>query len=362
MKNTQKTIKQLPVERKLLLLALSIGTLSGVLSVLLETFTLTSLNPKIIALVAITLVLATLLAIALLSHNFTVLTVIAHIILISSGLFLSSYFVSTLVNRNNVSLVAEMGTFSSWFFALYLLIFWIYGINLGKKVSFFFYCAIFIITLVFYFPFKINIDNIIEIRVLTSFFLANAVLILALANFKKRFDSQAAIAKEMELAAYTDILTGIGNRSYLQKEFLAELERAKRYGKFFSVALVDIDHFKSINDNYGHDVGDEVIKYVAHCLQAEIRGTDKVGRWGGEEFLLIFPELESNKTEVVCSRIRKIISEHKFKDPINKNITVSIGVATWQNQDVVDSLTKRADMALYRAKREGRNRVIALEG
>ena len=267
MKNPEiTTTVEPPVERKILLLGLLIGALSSGLFTWLELLSKSVPIYKTITFPSITLLLIILFIITLLNRN---LAIVAHILIISLGLLLGSYLIFSLLNRDSLSLITEVSKFGPWVFSLYALIFWVYGINLGKKIAIFYYLFTFAITLVLRLPFLLDGERLEEIHVLLGFYLSNAVLILMLANFQERLDSQSRVAEKMHLAAHTDQLTNLGNRLYIQKVFLEEIERVKRYGKGFSLAIIDIDHFKSINDNYGHNVGDEVIKHIALLLKLE---------------------------------------------------------------------------------------------
>ncbi len=158
--------------------------------------------------------------------------------------------------------------------------------------------------------------------------------------------------KEM---AERDPLTGIYNRRALNR-FLEEfLHKFRIYGEKFSVIMFDIDHFKRINDTFGHDVGDYVLKEVVNVTKRCIRKQDIFGRWGGEEFLIILPYTTLDVAVKVAERIRTSLEFHTF-EKVGK-VTASFGVTEVKVEDTIESLIRRADEALYRAKRKGRNRV-----
>lgn len=158
-----------------------------------------------------------------------------------------------------------------------------------------------------------------------------------------------------EKLAITDRLTGLFNRLKLDQAFSSEYERCLRYGHPLSVVIFDIDHFKSVNDNFGHQVGDSVLIAIADILKDSIRTVDIAGRWGGEEFLVISPETDAQGAEVLAEKIRQRIESQSFVAVGKK--TASFGVAEYTDGDSIDALTSRADEALYRAKESGRNRV-----
>ncbi|MCW2249357.1 diguanylate cyclase (GGDEF)-like protein [Azospirillum fermentarium] len=156
----------------------------------------------------------------------------------------------------------------------------------------------------------------------------------------------------------TDSLTGIGNRSYLNERLPQEIDRARRYGRPFAVVLLDIDHFKAINDLYGHLTGDAVLRHFTTVIRATVRTTDMPGRWGGEEFLVLCPETTAEQALALAQRLCTAVRAHDF--PTGRTHTVSAGVAALIPDDTVDGLLHRADAGLYRAKAEGRDRAMAL--
>lgn len=161
--------------------------------------------------------------------------------------------------------------------------------------------------------------------------------------------------EKLERISITDSLTQAYNRTKYQEVMKAEIERIKRYGRPLSLVMFDIDHFKKINDTYGHDVGDSVLKTLARIVQNKSREIDCLIRWGGEEFIIIAPETDSRGAAVMAEKIRKAVESHKF-DTAGK-VTVSFGVTEMKREDTEDSLIKRADQAMYTAKEKGRNRV-----
>lgn len=162
--------------------------------------------------------------------------------------------------------------------------------------------------------------------------------------------------KRLEVISVTDKLTGIFNRRKLDEILHLEIEKTKRYDQTLSIILIDIDHFKRVNDTYGHQTGDEVLKSVSKVLQTNIRKIDFLGRFGGEEFLIICPQTGKEGAMSLAEDMRKRIAEYEF--PTVKNVTISLGVTTYKDDDNEDSLIKRCDAALYQAKGDGRNKAI----
>ena len=161
--------------------------------------------------------------------------------------------------------------------------------------------------------------------------------------------------KKIEALSVTDPLTQLFNRLKIEDVFKLEIERANRYQKPLSVIIVDIDYFKLVNDTYGHDIGDEVLKSISKILKENIRSTDTLGRWGGEEFIILVPETNKDQTTLLAEKIRISIEIYKFSKI--KNLTASFGVSSFTQDDTKESLIKKADNALYKAKEMGRNRV-----
>ena len=165
--------------------------------------------------------------------------------------------------------------------------------------------------------------------------------------------------KEMEeairLLSVTDKLTQLPNRLKLDEVLEKEVERAARTGISFAVVLLDIDQFKQINDKFGHQVGDRTLEDLSKILRSGIRVTDTIGRWGGEEFLLIAPHTDLSGGLLVAEKLREEIASVSFQTV--DRMTCSFGVSVWQPGDTSSGIISRADEALYLAKRNGRNRV-----
>lgn len=164
---------------------------------------------------------------------------------------------------------------------------------------------------------------------------------------------------EIHLLATTDSLTGIANRREFTAILSKEMDRSKRYGTPMSLAMYDLDFFKRVNDSFGHDMGDYVLQAVTAVVKQHLRANDVVGRWGGEEFMVLMPS-DMQSALNVAEKLRLEISGQRF-DKVNA-ITASFGVATFEPQDDLNSLLKRVDDALYLAKERGRNRVEMLSG
>lgn len=178
----------------------------------------------------------------------------------------------------------------------------------------------------------------------------------------KDITDQKELEKVLREQAVLDGLTGLYNKRALLGILNDEVGRSRRYHRTFTIILLDIDHFKNVNDTYGHPAGDEVLKGVAGLIKAGVRSQDKTARYGGEEFAAILPETEAAGGLVVAERLRRLIADHPFKvldhrgSETDITVTVSLGVALFpQDGDATEALISRADGALYEAKNSGRN-------
>ncbi|WP_300302388.1 GGDEF domain-containing protein [Anaerosolibacter sp.] len=158
----------------------------------------------------------------------------------------------------------------------------------------------------------------------------------------------------LEYLVNYDGLTKLYNRRYFNEYLGKEISIVERYAKDLSLVMFDIDHFKKVNDTYGHDIGDSVLKELSNLVQNHIRQSDMLARIGGEEFAVVAPETDGESAVLLSEKIRKIVEEHDFMH-VGK-ITISLGVTQFTQGDSSDSIYKRADIALYKAKNNGRNR------
>lgn len=180
--------------------------------------------------------------------------------------------------------------------------------------------------------------------------------------YVKLMEHQAELETEnqmLHLLSYEDSLMKIGNRRAMEVELSYAEASTRRYNKTYAVALIDVDFFKKYNDNYGHQAGDDALAAIAHALKSSIRDTDRLYRYGGEEILLLLPELSGKKAFSAAERAKKAVENLQIphaKSPLGR-VTVSIGVASEQGEEWKLLIT-RADKALYNAKKSGRNKVL----
>ena len=169
---------------------------------------------------------------------------------------------------------------------------------------------------------------------------------------------------ELERISRTDALTGLDNRRHLEERLEEQFEHAKRLHEHFAVVMCDLDKFKSVNDTYGHQAGDAVLRQCAELLKKEAREIDRVGRYGGEEFMLVLPGAQLDSAVTFAERVRKAVEAHTFSfDGGTLRRTMSLGVASWPHAKLsdCDGLVRAADDALYVAKETGRNRVVRFD-
>jgi len=186
----------------------------------------------------------------------------------------------------------------------------------------------------------------------------------AMLRIKELTDQLAAANVKLGELAVTDTLTGLCNRRALYAHLEREFNRSRRYGNPFSVLMLDIDHFKSVNDTWGHAVGDRVLVTVSSILKNTVRKTDFVGRYGGEEFLIVAPETPHAAGAVLGERIRRAVEEGTSQVEGQPRVTISIGVACSEIVSVgaSEDLVQLADAGLYQAKDGGRNRCVVVDG
>ena len=179
-------------------------------------------------------------------------------------------------------------------------------------------------------------------------------------RYRYAMELRESVNHTMALAV-TDELTGLYNRRYFDRHLNVMLGKAQAQERDMALMILDIDYFKSVNDNYGHDIGDAVLREFSARLKRNIRGVDLACRVGGEEFVVLMPDTDWSNAEVVAERVRQAIAERPFDVGLPRPLSITVSVGVSLNESLTDTpemLIKRADVALYRAKREGRNRVI----
>jgi diguanylate cyclase (GGDEF)-like protein/PAS domain S-box-containing protein len=168
---------------------------------------------------------------------------------------------------------------------------------------------------------------------------------------------------ELEKTALTDWLTKLGNRRLAETKLKSSLNEFQRYDRPFGILFIDVDHFKIINDLYGHETGDNILKMVSKTMANSIRSSDTLCRWGGEEFLAIMPNVDREKALAVADKLRALVERSSISDDLGRlRASVSVGIALARTDDDVESLIARADRAMYASKAAGRNKVTIDSG
>ena len=167
------------------------------------------------------------------------------------------------------------------------------------------------------------------------------------------------LQQELHRLATTDVLTGIHNRLWLDEQLKREVTHSRRYKTPLSIIMFDVDGFKSINDNYGHELGDKVLKHIARTTRDLVRTTDLFARWGGEEFMLLCTHSDIDAADLLAERIRAMLENSKCECCNGLKITASFGVTAYTPGEDLETFLKRADDAMYDAKKGGKNRVVS---
>jgi diguanylate cyclase (GGDEF)-like protein len=255
--------------------------------------------------------------------------------------------------------LADFSDLLYWFPLVYVLAFLMFESRRRLLVgSLVFFAASAILGLAHVIPEWLWEGETADLYVLGRFYLANAayiVLLMVSVRLNEQYVRVRTLAETMTRLAHTDTLTQIANRRELDETIAREVNRATRYHQPLSVIMFDLDHFKQVNDTYGHETGDTVLRESARVVQGLLRLPDLLGRWGGEEFLIVAPQTDCAQASELAERLRQAIAACRL-DHIG-GITASFGVAQYQPQESPEAWLKRADEALYAAKQGGRDQV-----
>jgi diguanylate cyclase len=261
------------------------------------------------------------------------------------------------------ALLAEMDTYTlaslaQWFPLVYTAAFFFLGTRRAIIVSTLIYlsvCIPYAINLFFRDPTLWTSDHGLLMFNMVCSHPVYIVTLSGIATLKTHVTQARAHADVLHTAASVDYLTGVANRRTVSRLLQRMVDQIHEAPAVVSVILLDIDHFKSINDTYGHAIGDMVLVQVCTILQAHLRASDMLGRWGGEEFLIVANATDAAEAAQMAERLRAVVAQHTFEQV--GHVAASFGVATSLLHDTPESLVKRADEALYLAKQGGRNRV-----
>jgi len=264
--------------------------------------------------------------------------------LLVAAFLLSNWYVDFAQYRA-VEIPREILAWSIWLIVMHLVGFLTFSPQEGAVLSSLVYLASAAIGLGFVLPELLagrrppGLDELIQAYAATAIAL---IFLYRIGSLRQRY-------------ALIDFLTGVSNRRHLYQLFTYEVERARRYRQPFSVVLFDVDNFKQVNDTHGHLMGDRVLKGLTQLTLRLLRNVDDLGRWGGEEFLILLPETDVVGAQRLAERVRSALAQQRFD--IAGSVTASFGVTTYLPNDTLETMLHRADEALYQAKREGRNHV-----
>ncbi len=272
-------------------------------------------------------------------------------------LYLTASLAYALTYPLNVNVAGEIGANGLWSIAIHTMIFWIFGSRRGKRISTLYFVGAVLLTLSTYINSLIKGYGVNELFYLIQLYFSSFLYIIITATFTRNIEARGVQVKEMSAQAYTDTLTQLPNRRFLEMQLEQQRFLAEQQHKIFSLVILDIDHFKAINDTYGHQAGDNVLQQIGKLLTTHLRQGDFVGRWGGEEFLILLPSCNTNCAIEIMERIRKHVATYTFNLEISA--TFSCGISEWQSKTSIAEMLEHADDALYQAKRGGRNQTIA---
>ncbi|WP_174733432.1 GGDEF domain-containing protein [Mesobacillus harenae] len=247
----------------------------------------------------------------------------------------------------------QLGSVAYWSPIVYILLFFTFRGSKAYQISWLIYA----ITLIpgIYHIFLSDSRSIPTLDALIQFYIANLGVIISLFYLQRVLETYLQAEASQQLA-YTDYLTSLPNRRKMDALLHQEIKRARKEVTAVSAILFDVDYFKKVNDRYGHDVGDSVLRELTYLINGSLEEADHFGRWGGEEFLIIAVNKNLNNGAALAERLRTVVENHKF-DTVGF-LTCSFGVSELNDHDLAKDLLKRADIAMYQAKETGRNRIV----
>lgn len=275
--------------------------------------------------------------------------VFVHYLEVFCVLLVSIYYLIRIHTMMSELTQGHLNIYMFWSPIYYIFIFMV----LERKKALYLSSAVLFITVFISLP---MVDNVRVQDIIVQYCLSTIIYILILFYFKQVVT--AYIESDIHIKnAYYDHLTNIGNRRSIDYWLEREIDHAANKNMPFSIIYFDIDHFKKVNDVYGHEVGDHILKEIAVLITTKLQPNDYFGRWGGEEFIILCAGRSLDETVALANLLRQTVEEHSFQHV--EHLTSSFGVATYQSNDSVKTIVKRADEALYFAKNNGRNLVAS---
>jgi diguanylate cyclase (GGDEF)-like protein len=247
----------------------------------------------------------------------------------------------------------EFGVYLLWIPLLYIVSFVIFRSRRALWASLAFFVCILLVGTAYFVLSRGRLVQWPDILLLTQVYSASLIyisLLFIIAMLKDQYGEAQIHSERMTTLAMMDDLTGVHNRRKIDDLLEAFIADFRDHGRPFSVIMLDVDDFKRINDTYGHDVGDYVLKRVVEVLRSNVRESDQIGRWGGDEFFIFYPDTDGGRVRRLAERTAAAVRKADFEHV--GHVTLSLGMATSRPDDTAESLWKRADEALYMAKRE----------
>jgi len=293
-------------------------------------------------------------------HTFSGFLLEFEILLLLQAIYIAFLLITAIINRLQGSGILFSGGIILLLTAISDIMFYQQLIDIGPLAAIGFWFFLLSQAFAFTIQFKTNFKKLMQISSNLEWQVGERTRNLSKANekLKEEIKNKEEIEKKLLTISRTDPLTGIDNRYRFNETLDEEISRVNRYGGALSVIMFDIDHFKLVNDTFGHDVGDRVLVNIAHLVENMIRDIDSFARWGGEEFIILTPNNDIDGATLLAERIRRTIELNDFT-PV-KTLTSSFGVIQYNKNEEKTSFFKRVDEALYAAKYQGRNRVVSL--
>ncbi len=253
------------------------------------------------------------------------------------------------------SLIVKILSYGFWSIAIYMCIFWVFEMNQAKYVAWL-HVTLLLLASCYVLLFR-NQELLLGPKViyLLQSYAGQSMFILMLLAYTRMIATRQSAIQHFRYKAYTDELTTLANRHYLNLALIDQFTQAQQSDHSFAIILADIDHFKQVNDTHGHAAGDQILRAFAKQIQQRVTPQQIIGRWGGEEFLIILPEADLTHAQAIAGQLQTTIAQASF--PLINYLTASFGVCQYQLGDSTTSLLERADHALYHAKQSGRNQV-----
>lgn len=251
--------------------------------------------------------------------------------------------------------IAKILSYSFWSITIYMCIFWVFEMNQAQTVAWLHVGLLLLST--FYVLLFQNQEELFGPKAiyLLQSCAGQSVFILMLLAYTRMIATRQSAIQHFRYKAYTDELTTLANRHYLNLALIDQFTQAQQSNHSFAIILVDIDHFKQVNDTHGHAAGDQILRAFAKQIQEGVTPQQIIGRWGGEEFIIILPGVDLTHAQTVARRLQVTVAQASF--PLINDLTASFGVCQYHPHDSTTSLLERADRALYHAKQSGRNQV-----